>query len=452
MAKGLIIAGLGGGSGKSVVAVGLCRALKEMGREVTPYKKGPDYIDAGWLEKAAGRPCYNLDPYLMDARTIRASFARHLSDSGLAIIEGNRGLFDGVDASGGYSTAELARILDLPVVLVVDCTKTTRTVAAMVLGCLRLEEDLDIAGVVLNRIGTERQRQLITEAVETYAGVPVLGAVFRSREDAFPQRHLGVTPGPEHIGAEAAVVRLAKRIREQIDCEKILGLMGDCPAAEDSGSGRERSSGLRVGVIRDSAFQFYYPDNLEQLAASGAELVEIDATRASSLPELDALYIGGGFPETNGALLAENRSFRDDLKIMARAGLPVYAECGGLIFLGESIEASGVVYPMCGVLPIRFSMQRRPQAHGYTELLTERENPFYPPGLIIRGHEFRYSRVEHWDGRDTDLVFAVKRGTGFSGGRDGVLRDRVLALYTHVHGLATPQWAEGVITAAGKKG
>jgi len=452
MARGVIVAGLGGGSGKSVVAVGLCRVLKNMGMTVTPFKKGPDYIDAGWLEKGAGRPCYNLDPFLMDPELIRSSFGHHLTADGVAIVEGNRGLFDGVDARGAYSTAELARILNLPVILVVDCTKTTRTVAAMVLGCRNLDPGLNLAGVVLNRIGTERQRKVITEAVEADAGVPVVGAVFRSRDDVFPQRHLGVTPGPEHLEAEAAVERLAARIEEQVDCARLLELMGECEPIADVAADDAGGSGRVIGVIRDSAFQFYYPDNLEQLVARGAGIVEIDAISAPTLPRIDALYIGGGFPETNGPALAENKSFRDDLKKMARAGLPIYAECGGLIYLGESLETGGRVYPMSGILPIRFSMHRKPQAHGYTVLTTERDNPFYRPGQVIRGHEFRYSRVDYWDGSTSDLVFAVERGVGFADGRDGVRRDNVLGLYTHVHALSTPEWAEGLISAATASG
>jgi len=448
MSRGVIIAGLGGGSGKSVVAVGLCRALANAGFAVSPFKKGPDYIDAGWLGLAARRPCHNLDPFLMDADTIRDSFRRHLAEGGIAVVEGNRGLFDGVDARGGYSTAELARILSLPVVLVVDCTRTTRTVAAMVLGCRMLEPDIEIAGVVLNRIGTERQRRVITDAVEGDAGVPVLGAVFRSRDDVFPQRHLGVTPGPEHADAEEAVEKLAARISEQVDRERIVVLAGECSAAsgsEETGHG----SGPVIGVLRDSAFQFYYPDNLAALESLGARLVEIDATSAAALPEVDGLYIGGGFPETNGEALAENISFREDLKRLALAGLPVYAECGGLIYLGESLENEGRVYPMSGILPIRFKMEKRPQGHGYTELLAEKDNPFYAPGTVIRGHEFRYSRVNHWDGADSDLVFRMRRGVGFVHGRDGVCRGNVLGLYTHVHALATKEWAEGMVSAAG---
>ena len=450
MSRGVIIAGLGGGSGKSVVAVGLCRALANAGFAVSPFKKGPDYIDAGWLGLAARRPCHNLDPFLMDADTIRDSFRRHLAEEGIAVVEGNRGLFDGVDSRGGYSTAELARILSLPVVLVVDCTKTTRTVAAMVLGCRMLEPDIDIAGVVLNRIGTERQRQVISEAVEGDAGVPVLGAVFRSRDDVFPQRHLGVTPGPEHADAEEAVEKLAARISEQVDRERIVALAGECSAACVSGE-TGPGSGPVIGVVRDSAFQFYYPDNLAALESLGARLVEIDATRDPGLPPLDGLYIGGGFPETNAAALAENAGLRGELKSLALAGLPVYAECGGLIYLGESLEHEGRVYPMTGVLPIRFKMARRPQGHGYTELLTERDNPFYPRGAVVRGHEFRYSRVNHWDGDPDELVFRVRRGVGFAGKRDGVRRARVLGLYTHVHALATREWARGMLSAAGTR-
>jgi len=204
MPKGIVVAGLSGGSGKSVVAVGLTAAYAGRGRNVVPFKKGPDYIDAGWLQLAAGKPCYNLDPYLMDSKVIKDSFSQHAGEAEIAIIEGNRGLFDGVNVEGAYSTAELAVDLKLPVLLVVDCTKTTRTVAAMVLGCQKLDPRVIINGVVLNRLGTARHEAIVRRSVEQYTGIPVVGAIHRSKTDIFPQRHLGVTPHQEHEGAEKA--------------------------------------------------------------------------------------------------------------------------------------------------------------------------------------------------------------------------------------------------------
>ena len=450
LAKGLIVAGLGGGSGKSVVAVGLAAAFSGQGRLVVPFKKGPDYIDAGWLALAAGYPCYNLDPYLMPPEALGYSFRTHVHGRELVIIEGNRGLYDGVDAEGTFSTAELAKTLGLPVLLVVDCTKTTRTVAALVLGCQRFDPEVKIGGVILNRVGTTRHEALVRQAVEQYTGIPVLGAMPRSKEDAFPQRHLGITPCPEHAGAAGAVQGLAGKAAQYLDLAGIEKMMAPC-AGEAEVPRPERQDAdepVRIGILKDAAFQFYYAENLEALVRCGAELVEINALTAMELPKLDGLYIGGGFPETSAGALSANGSFRASLKKAAEAGLPIYAECGGLIYLGESMVLDDEVFPLVGIFPVRFGLKKRPQAHGYTVLKVEGQNPYYPEGTEIKGHEFRYSRVEEWGGETGRLALRMERGVGFVGGRDGLVFKNVLALYTHIHALGTTSWAPALVAKA----
>ncbi len=445
--RGIMVAGLSGGSGKSVAAVGITAALAGQGMRIAPFKKGPDYIDAGWLQLAAGRPCHNLDPYLMSAALIRQSCVEHAAGTQLAIVEGNRGLFDGVDLNGSYSSAELAAILHLPIILTVDCTKMTRTVAALVLGCQQLGSDIAIRGLVLNRIGSPRHERVIRQAVEYYTDVQVVGAIPRLSSDVFPQRHIGITPCPEYAGAEEAVKKLAAMIREHIDLEAVLAL------AEPMADGREdtapqrlsKERHVRIGVIRDAAFQFYYPENLQALEQCGAELVEINALRAAALPEIDGLYIGGGFPETSVAQLAANSVFRHDLRQRVEDGMPVYAECGGLIYLCESLEVGGQSYDLTGVYPVRLRMEKKPQAHGYTILEALANNAVYAPGSVIKGHEFRYSKVLSSTVKKEDMAFAVQRGVGFAHGRDGLVYKNCLALYTHVHALGTPEWAEGFV-------
>lgn len=448
--KGLVVAGLGGGSGKSVVAVGLVAAFAGQGRQVVPFKKGPDYIDAGWLSLAAGYPCYNLDPYLMSPEALDHSFRTQVHGRELVIIEGNRGLYDGVDAEGTFSTAELAKTLDLPVLLVVDCTKTTRTVAVLVLGCQRFDPEVRIGGVILNRVGTPRHEALVRQAVEQYTGIPVLGAMPRSKEDAFPQRHLGITPCPEHAGAGAAVQTLAEKAARYLDLVGIEKMMAPCAsepeAPRPARHGAEDS--VRIGILKDAAFQFYYAENLEALVRCGAQLVEINALTAKELPMLDGLYIGGGFPETSAQALSANVSFRGSLKRAAEAGLPIYAECGGLIYLGESMVLGDEVFPLVGLFPVRFGLMKKPQAHGYTVLKVEGKNPYYPEGTEIKGHEFRYSRVEEWGGEVARLALRMERGVGFAGGRDGLVFKNVLALYTHIHALGTISWAPALVARA----
>lgn len=451
-AKSLVVAGLSGGSGKSVVAVGLVSALRRSGKDVVAFKKGPDYIDAGWMKIASGRPCYNLDPFLMSKDAVETSFKNHLPLGGVGVIEGNRGLFDGVNPEGCFSTAELALELNLPILLVVNCTKATRTVAAMVLGCCMLEKKLRIGGVILNHIATARQESVVRKAVEQYSGVAVLGSVPRLEKDIFPMRHLGITPHQEYGDAEDAVVKLAEIISNNTDLDGICNLMQTVylnkPVDNNAiGSYKEE---VTIGVIRDKAFQFYYEENFEALRQLGGKLVMIDAFSAEKLPqEIDALYIGGGFPETGAAALADNTSFRHSVRENAEKGLPIYAECGGLIYLGRSIITESGEYPLTGVFPITFGISKKPQAHGYSIFSAESDNPFYPKGTIIKGHEFRYSTVLKWEGDpQNDLVLKLERGTGFMEKRDGLSKGNVLALYTHVIANGTPEWAAGLISAA----
>jgi cobyrinic acid a,c-diamide synthase len=447
--KGLVIAGLAGGSGKSVVTVGLIASLVRQGKVVVPFKKGPDYIDAGWLRLAAGRNCYNLDPYLMTEGTILRSFHRRSREGDLAVVEGNRGLYDGVNPEGAYSTAELAILLKLPVLLVVNCTKITRTVSAMVLGCLKLDERVDIRGVILNQIATERQRSIIIRAVEHDTGVPVLGAFPRLEKDVFPMRHLGMIPHQEYSGTDQALSLLARTVSASCDLDRILEIAAPltpyagtekCAGVEPPPGGR-----LRIGVLQDAAFQFYYSENLEALERAGAEIISINALKDTALPELDGLYIGGGFPETSARQLADNETFRHSVRQAAEDGLPIYAECGGLIYLGSSIVMHGCEYPLAGVFPIRFGMSDKPQAHGYSIFTVDGPNPFYEQGVEIKGHEFRYSMVLEWQGVPEELALKMKRGKGFAGGRDGLNKKNVLALYTHVHAEGTSEWAAGLL-------
>ena len=447
--RGIVIAGLAGGSGKSVVSVGLAAAWARMGRKVAPFKKGPDYIDAGWLQCGAENSCYNLDPYLVPMHLVSASFKQRSTAADIALVEGNRGLYDGVNAQGVYSTAELALALELPVVLVVNCSKTTRTIAALVLGCMKLDERVNIVGVILNQVATKRQVGIITEAVELYCRIPVLGAVPRMKKDIFPMRHLGMIPHQEYEGSREAIDFLADTAEQNIDMARLEAQMPFLPDYSKSSPinlvTMPAKRDVKIGILQDAAFQFYYPENLFSLERCGAELVRINALTDTFLPDIDGLYIGGGFPETSARELAANGPFRRSLKTAIDSGLPVYAECGGLIYLGSSIILEGKEYPLTGIFPSRFTMSKKPQAHGYSIFTVEKENPFYEIGAKVKGHEFRYSVVSEWPGAPEDLVLNMERGTGFKDRRDGLIYKNVLALYTHVHAEGTPEWASGFV-------
>jgi len=443
--KSIVVAGLSGGSGKSIVAVGLCAAWVQQGAVVAPFKKGPDYIDAGWLQRAAEHPCYNLDPFLFSEDTINNCFRTRSAGADYAVVEGNRGLFDGVTVTGGYSTAELAMQLDLPVLLVVNCTKMTRTVAALVKGCISFEPQLHIGGVILNQVATNRQQKIITEAIHHYTDARVLGAVPRMTQDIFPMRHLGMIPYQEYDDTAQALEILSTTVKAHIDLaavEKVMKRVDFPDSSPKEGVTHVRSDPqVKIGVIQDAAFQFYYPDNLEAIESQGGQLVPINALEDNELPELDGLYIGGGFPETSAARLAANAGFRHSIKRAAAAGLPIYAECGGLIYLGREIIIDDQRYPLAGVFDVVFGMSKKPQAHGYSIFTVRKENPFFPVGFSAKGHEFRYSDILEWSGTSAELALKMERGTGFKDRSDGLSVNNVLALYTHLHAEGTPEWA-----------
>jgi cobyrinic acid a,c-diamide synthase len=461
----IMIAALRGGSGKTILSIGLIAAWKKCNKSIAPFKKGPDYIDTGWLALAADRPCYNLDTFLLETPHILQSFLAHTRKDDIAVIEGNRGLYDGIDLAGSTSTAELAKLLQTPVLLCVDCTKITRTMAAVISGLIQFDPDVMIKGVVLNRVAGSRHERILRDNIEHYCGIPVLGAIPKLGNQIFPERHMGLVPTPEHDWAAESIAAAAQIAGEHIDLDTIYELIQDLPKLDTEDRAqkadvrgqrtddRNRSVSSEadrpvIGIIKDSAFQFYYPENIDALKEAGAETVFISPLAEKTLPELDALYIGGGFPETHAKELAQNESFRKELKALAEDNLPVYAECGGLMYLGEELVLEGKSYPMVGVLPLSFDFYPRPQGHGYTIVTVENENPFYEIGTEIRGHEFHYSRVLHWTGDDKELVFRMQRGVGITEDKDGICYKNVLATYTHIHSLGTPQWAEALMNNA----
>jgi cobyrinic acid a,c-diamide synthase len=456
----IVIAALRGGSGKTILSIGIIAAWKTLGKSVAPFKKGPDYIDAGWLALGAGRSCYNLDTFLIEKEHVRQSFLFHALNTDISVIEGNRGLYDGIDLEGSTSTAELAKLLDAPVILCMDATKTTRTMAATVLGCMKFDPDVKIKGIVLNRVAGIRHEKILRASIEQFCDIPVLGAIPKLSQQNFPERHMGLIPTPEHRWAQDSIAAAAQTANRYLDLDALAAIAHDAASLSVSMASQERMGkpflqpGLdpdqkpRIGILRDSAFQFYYPENIEALEASGAETIFISPLATDTIPSVDALYIGGGFPETHAQQLAQNRKFKAQLKSLAESGLPIYAECGGLMYLGEALVLDETPYPMAGILPVVFGFSKRPQGHGYTMVTVEEQNPYFKIGTELKGHEFHYSRVLDWRGDEQDLVFAMKRGAGFIKGRDGVRYKNVLATYTHIHALGTPSWSEAVVRNA----
>lgn len=344
----LTIAGLGGDTGKTAVSVGLCRVWQKKGYTVIPFKKGPDYIDMGWLSRGASQPCYNIDLFFMDKTQILSSFSLNTKNADIALIEGNRGLYDGMDLEGSVSTAEIAKLLRSPVILILDCTKVTRTVAALALGCQTLDPEVPIKGVILNRLAGHRHGSITQKSVEKYCNLPVVGAIPKLKNITFPGRHLGLVPPQEHPLAEEAVDKAAEVMAKYLDIEHLWHIAQEAPLLhfipEEYAEIIKKQ--VTIGVIRDSAFQFYYPENLDALKRAGANLIEFSALTDDLPPSLNALYIGGGFPETHAKLLSANEKLMQAIKKAAEEGLPIYAECGGLMYLGEELIWEAKSYPM----------------------------------------------------------------------------------------------------------
>lgn len=452
----LILSGLSGGAGKTILSLGLCRAWVREGRSVQPFKKGPDYIDAAWLGLAARAAASNLDPFFLSEDTIKALFAHKSENADVSVIEGNRGLFDGMDLEGAFSTSTLARILDAPVILILDATKMTRTAAAIVAGCKDFEPDCRIAGVILNRTAGDRHRAILTQCIEHYTGIPVLGALPKILDNPIPERHMGLVSNREFEAQEAALETIADIVAERVDLETLWEIA--CSAAPFAPEERLkplwprlgvfRKPLARIGYIRDASLWFYYEENLEALRLAGAELIELSLLKPDPWPDIHGLYLGGGFPETLSRELAANATVRQRVRTCSELGMPIYAECGGFMYLGESILWEGERHPMAGVFPVRTELMPRPQGLGYVEAQVVHENPFFEQGAHLRGHEFHYSRCVASDGAVLTLGLKLAKGEGILAHYDGLIHKNTFASYMHTHALSLPDWAPNFVAAA----
>ena len=511
----LCISALSGGGGKTLLSLGLTHALAALGHTVKAFKKGPDYIDAAWLAMASGRPATNLDPYMLEPDQLKALFVHAMyktqaqtgSNEVLGVIEGNRGLYDGMDVSGSCSTAELARVLACPIILSINCTKMTRTTAALVHGMTTFESGLNFAGVVLNQVGTTRQEALLRKVVEEYTDVRVLGVLPRLKENPLPERHMGIASCGDALSPQARAVleTLGSFVGQHVDLDAVMAAARTADAAAGSplpGSAAEAADQFwsvaspspaastaapdatvprpRIAYVRDSALWFYYEENLEALERAGAELVRLEIVGPnagqwpvprgsglhSAVGEIDGLYLGGGFPEDCAEALSSSPHLRE-LAAWADAGLPMYAECGGFMLLSQGIERDGKLWPMSGIFPVVAQFCPKPQGLGYVRGTVTAANPFYPQGMEIMGHEFHYSRCR-WEGPAPAHGMCLRKGQGMGQGKepgmdatsagpdatkkgqniDGLLRHNVWASYTHIFAPSIPCWASNFVAAA----
>lgn len=434
-------------SGKTTVSIGLCAALRAAGRQVQPFKKGPDYIDPMWLTAAAGRECRNLDHFMMGEEKIMESFQRGSAGADLSLIEGNMGLYDGMEVDGTGSTADLARRLKAPVVLVVDARKMTRSVAPLLLGYQGFEPDITIAGVILNKVSGPRHEAKLRAAIERYTDIEVLGALRRLPEIGIVQRHLGLRPAEEELEADPIISSISETIGENIDLDRLTALAGTPPPLPgvDISIPKAAKVQVRLGIARDRAFTFYYPENLEALQAAGAELVPFSPLSDEDLPPVDGLYLGGGFPEVFMDELEANRGLRQRIRAAVEEGMPAYAECGGLMYLAGRMSWEGRHREMVGALPCDIEMHRKPRGHGYMRLQTTGAGGWYEPGVLINAHEFHYSEITGLG--EVGYAYRLKRGRGVDGDHDGLVYGNILASYAHLHSLGAPGWAGSLVAA-----
>ena len=434
-------------SGKTVITLGLAAALAEKGLKVQPFKKGPDYIDPMWLSSAAGRQCRNLDYFMLGWENIDSVFHRHSEDADISLIEGNKGLYDAIEVEGEGSTSNLARKLRAPVILVIDASRITRGVAPLILGYKQFEPDVKIAGVILNKVTSGRQEQKLRAVINRYCDMEILGCIRKTSDMELVERHLGLIPVEEDDNLKPFINNIRMQVSYSVNLDKVMEIASSAPELESRRLPKIalQKPTVRLGVVRDHAFTFYYPENIEALREAGAELVSIDAIRDKKLPErLDGLYIGGGFPEVLMEKLEINRGLRDDIRFAAENGMPVHAECGGLLYLAKTVSWNGKSAKMAGVLDCDVEIRKKPRGHGYMVLETTGKAPYSFGNEKIHAHEFHYGDVVNL--KNAEFAYNVRRGTGVDGKHDGIVYKNVLASFAHLHHLGCPDWAEGFVS------
>lgn len=426
-------------SGKTTLTLGLCRALANRGMRVQAFKKGPDYIDPIWHGLAARRPSYNLDFHMMRVPEIDQLFARHACAADISLIEGNKGLYDGMDVEGSNSNAALAKQLGAPVVLVLDTIGMTRGIAPLILGYRAFDPAVNIAGIILNKVGGPRHEGKLREVIARYTDVPVLGVVYKNERMAIAERHLGLVPGNEAAAAEARIEAIAAVIEAQVDIDGLLEIARRAPAPAKPAPPISAPRGPRIAYAHDRAFGFYYQEDLDSLRDAGVELLPLNTLEASRLPPVDGLLLGGGFPEMFIEGLTANASLRHDIARQIEAGLPVYAECGGLMYLARSLRWNEHLGEMVGVLPGDVIMGNRPVGRGYAEVKETAAAPWPAQSRTIPAHEFHYSHLENLPD-DLNYAYQVLRGHGMDGRRDGFVHRNLLAAYCHRRGSGEQGW------------
>jgi len=446
MTRGYVIAGTASGSGKTTLTLGFLAALASRGYRIAPFKVGPDFIDPGHHTRVTGRTSRNLDGWMLTRDYNRALFSRCARQSDLAVVEGVMGLYDGYAGhSEAGSTAQMAKWLGLPVILVVDARSMARSAAALVQGFERFDPELRFAGVVFNHIGSPRHLTYLQDALRGQVDMPCLGGIPREAAIAIPERHLGLHTAEDHPLGPDDLARLSALVEDHLDLDDLLQgvVSANAESSTPARTPSAESGGLRIGVARDQAFCFYYADNWELLEKQGAEIVFFSPLTDHRLPEgLDGMYFGGGYPELYAQRLAENKAVRHAIRACARQGMPIYAECGGFMYLCDQlIDAQGHGHAMAGCFPLVTRMLTRRKALGYREIRLVADSLLGPAGLVGRGHEFHYSEIDA-DDPSIDRVYAATPRSGQSSAAEGYRIGNTLGSYIHLHFGSNPDMAK----------
>ena len=451
MPRGFVIAAPGSGSGKTTLALGLMAALARRNLKVAPFKIGPDFIDPGHHRHVTGRASRNLDGWMLSQTVNEGIFYNGLEADSTALVEGVMGLFDGYDGrTEAGSTAQMAKWLNLPVLLVVDARSMARSAAALVQGFENFDAQVAFLGVVFNRVGSPRHLKYLVDALEDQVAMPCLGGLPRENQIRMPERHLGLVTADDHPLDAVQLDRLVGMIEEHLDVDRLIQAMhaipGRAPEKPFESAGGE--SGPRIGIARDRAFCFYYPENLEMLAAGGARLINFSPLKDPLPPEgLDGLYLGGGYPEMAAGALAANQSMRRAIRALSDGGMPIYAECGGFMYLCRRlVDAEGRAHDMADCFPYTTRMLPRRKALGYREIELVADTIIGPSGFRARGHEFHYSEIDA-DGIDagTEMVYKVASRGGETMPAEGYRRRETLGSYIHLHFGSNPGLAREFI-------
>ena len=443
----LVIGATGSGVGKTTATVGLISALRARGLKVAVFKCGPDYLDPTYHRRAAGVTSHNLDGWMMGRDAVLATFARATRGFGIAIIEGMMGLFDSATPTADAgSTAEIAKWLEAPVLLVTDASGMARSIAAMATGYAHFDRALNVAGVICNRVGSRGHLEMLRMASTE---VPVVGGLPGDAELVFPERHLGLRSADENAVPQGLFDAWGQLASEWLDLDAISSIAGAAPALEidDARMVRKNAPSCRIGLAWDDAFHFYYEDNLRRLEESGAEIVKFSPSHDTKLPAVNGLYFGGGYPEVLARELSNNRGMIDAIRAFAKSSRPIYAECGGLMYLAEAIRTlGGETFPMAGLIPGVAVMAPRLQAIGYVEVETRAPSILGPAGTRFRGHQFRYSTLNNESAKDIARLYTVrpKWGAEF---QEGYARGNLVASYVHAHWASNPSIAESFVRA-----